>query len=181
MPRTSKRALAQDVLNALPDAQQAVTYLAENGQDTLARAVETVTKLAQDAAEATARATQRQENLDQSYSLKVTAEHRQHINTVVEKGAKEITPAVHKRLQMFCKGTWTPDKPVRARRGTAPEKVFVNVRIPDELATEVDRIGKDPARVAERGGYELGLRQVAIAALETEFRMPKTRKKSAKP
>ncbi|MFJ1993048.1 hypothetical protein [Streptomyces asiaticus] len=157
---------------ALPVARDAAVFLREQGKPGMAEAVETTIEWAERAEQSAARQASIDAGLDPNYSLHVDKEFRTHVRAAAEEKGKDLASVVAKGLEAFRDGTWMPPAPVRARRGSATEKVSLNVRIPKALFDEVDAMAKDPEQAGERG-YALNARQVAIAALAKAFPMKK--------
>ena len=168
MPPTKRTRIAA----ALPVARQAAAFLREQGEPGMADAVETTIEWATRAEKSVALQASIDAGLDPNYSLHVDKQFRAHVRAAAEEKGKDLASVVVKGLEAFRDGKWTPPAPVRARHGSAPEKVSLNVRIPKDLFDQVDALAKDPEQAGERG-YALNARQVAIAALAKAFPVKK--------
>lgn len=148
---------------ATPATKDAITYLRDQGQPTLADAVQTTLAFATEASDAAARKAARDAANMPNKSIQVPKELYDRVQ------GTDYADVVREKMAAFCAGSWVPDKPKRAPVGQAKE--WLNVRFPDELWAQADALAKDPEAAEERG-YKLTARQVVIAALLEAFPAP---------
>lgn len=158
---------------AAPATKDAITYLRDQGQPTLADAVQTTLAFATEASDAAARKAERDAKHMPNQSIQVSKELYDRVQ------GTDYAEVAREKLAAFCDGEWMPGKPQRAPQGE--EKAWLNVRIANELWCRADNVAKDPAAAEERG-YKLNARRVVIAALLEAFPAPEekpTAKKAA--
>ncbi|WP_404974817.1 hypothetical protein [[Kitasatospora] papulosa] len=97
-------------------------------------------------------------NVDENLSIRIPTTARDRIVAAVEaakqaapqdeKEQHSVTADVNEGFTAYLAGEFTPSPPVRARRGTAEEKVTLNVRPDEALRQQVEDTGVKPMHVA---------------------------------
>lgn len=169
MPRPSSRAKVEA---AIPTVEAVASELRADGAALQADAVDTVLDAARELLAAKERQARLDAKLAPTLSIRVPERVRTHLHAAAAEAGVDLSTVARRYMELFRDGAWTPPAPTRSARGTAPKKVFLNVRIPKDLADTVDALAKGPAAVEERG-YPLNARQVALAGLIAEFPPPR--------
>lgn len=163
------------VLAAAPTVQQAITYLREDGETTMANAVQTTLDFAVEAAKAKERQAELDKKAGGNISVNLGKTFRDHVYAAAEAEDVDLTKFVKKKLTEFRDGTWTPAQPPREPMGQAPPLAFWNARFPADLWEQVERLAPDRERWAIEPGervYKLAGRTLIVAALRERFPMP---------
>ncbi|SBU98039.1 hypothetical protein YUMDRAFT_06015 [Streptomyces sp. OspMP-M45] len=87
-------------------------------------------------------------NVDENLSIRIPVTARDRIVAGAEQAGRTVTADVNNGFTAYLAGAFTPNPPVRARRGTSEEKVNLNVRPDDALRQRVADTGVKPMHVA---------------------------------
>ncbi|MFJ5294523.1 hypothetical protein [Streptomyces sp. NPDC088348] len=156
---------------ALPTADEAISFLVEQGQQPMADAV-------------TALADYTRSSGYDAHPVSGTTVSLYGPSELFDRARKASTAGLNtdviKGFQQFLDGKWKPKQP--ATRATEGEKITTSVRAPEALVAEVKAAATEFATTRDwdmRRGYALTAQHVALQWLEHLYPAPKAKKTTA--